>query len=242
MLLTGTPLENRLDELYSLFQFLDPRILGPLWKFNERFFQVEERDNGTYKVLGYKNLDELRGTIGPYVLRRTRDEVLRDLPDRVDNNFFVEMTDPQWQAYDQFATVLAAKAQRRPLRPKSANSVMSLIKMRLICNALALHDKQIPAKDREKTAPKLGELGEILADQIAGNGRGNGHKAIVAAGSVRRFFDDTNCAFSPPMRAAWASTCRPPASSSISICRGIPPCWNSASAARIVTGNHVPYM
>jgi hypothetical protein len=52
---------------------------------------------------------------------------------------------------------------------------MCLIKMRLICNALALHDKAILPKDREKTAPKLRELGEILADQIAGNG----HKAIV---------------------------------------------------------------
>jgi superfamily II DNA or RNA helicase len=177
--LTGTPLENRLDELYSIFQFLDPRILGPLWKFNERFFDVEERDNGTYKVLGYRNLDELRQTIGPYVLRRTRDEVLRDLPDRVDNNFFVEMTDPQWKAYEQFRETvaqLAAKAQRRPLTPKEREILlMSLIKMRLICNALALHDKQIPAKDREKTAPKLRELGEIMADQIAGNG----HKAIV---------------------------------------------------------------
>lgn len=177
--LTGTPLENRLDELYSIFQFLDPRILGPLWNFNDRFFQVEERDNGTYKVLGYKNLDELRTTIGPYVLRRTRDEVLRDLPDRIDNNFFVEMTDPQWKAYEQFRETvaqLAAKAQRRPLTPKEREILlMSLIKMRLICNALALHDKQIPAKDREKTAPKLRELGEILADQIAGNG----HKAIV---------------------------------------------------------------
>jgi superfamily II DNA or RNA helicase len=177
--LTGTPLENRLDELYSIFQFLDPRILGPLWNFNDRFFQVEERDNGTYKVLGYQNLDELRTTIGPYVLRRTRDEVLRDLPDRVDNNFFVEMTDPQWNAYNEFkenVARLVAIAKRRPLTPKEREILlMCLIKMRLICNALALHDKQIPAKDREKTAPKLRELGEILADQIAGNG----HKAIV---------------------------------------------------------------
>src|SRR3990172_350312 len=177
--LTGTPLENRLDELYSIFQFLDPRILGPLWQFNDRFFDLEERPGGTFKVLGYKNLDELRTTIAPYVMRRVREEVLKDLPERVDNNFFVEMTDPQWKAYDEFKETVAklvAKAQRRPLTPKEREILlMCLIKMRLICNALALHDKAIPVKDREKTAPKLTELGEILADQIASNG----HKAIV---------------------------------------------------------------
>ncbi|RJP49503.1 MAG: hypothetical protein C4557_11175 [Anaerolineaceae bacterium] len=177
--LTGTPLENRIDELYSIFQFLDPRILGPLWHFNDRFYELEKRESGTYKVLGYKNIDELRALIKPYVLRRTRDEVLKDLPARVDNNFFVEMTDPQWDAYNEFKEQLAklvAIAKRRPLTPKEQELLlMYLVKMRLICNALALHDKDIKPKDREKTAPKLTELDEILTEEIASNG----HKAIV---------------------------------------------------------------
>ena len=177
--LTGTPLENRLDELYSIFQFLDPRILGPLWQFNDRFFELEQRASGAVKVLGYQNLDELRGAVAPYTLRRTRDEVLKDLPERIDNNFFVEMTDPQWQAYNGFKETVAkliAQAKRRPLSPKERERLlMCLVKMRIICDALALHDKEILPKDREKTAPKLVELGEILGDEIAGNG----HKAIV---------------------------------------------------------------
>lgn len=177
--LTGTPLENRIDELYSVFQFLDPRILGPLWHFNDRFYDLEPRDDGSYKVIGYKNLDELRHTIAPYVLRRTRDEVLRDLPPRVDNNFFVEMTPQQTQAYDGFKETVAqllAKSKRRPLTPKEHDLLLkALIKMRLICNALALHDKEIKPADREKTAPKLRELQHILDEQIASNG----HKAIV---------------------------------------------------------------
>ncbi len=177
--LTGTPLENRLDELYSIFQFLDARILGPLWQFNDRFFELEQRASGAVKVLGYKNLDELRAAVAPYTLRRTRGEVLKDLPERIDNNFFVEMTDPQWQAYNGFRETLAkliALARRRPLTPKERERLlMCLVKMRIICDALALHDKEILPKDREKTAPKLVELGEILGDQIAGNG----HKAIV---------------------------------------------------------------
>ncbi|MGA2490911.1 MAG: DEAD/DEAH box helicase [Anaerolineales bacterium] len=177
--LTGTPLENRIDELYSIFQFLDPRILGPLWYFNDRFYELEKRDSGTYKVLGYKNLDQLRALIAPYILRRTRDEVLKDLPPRTDNHYFVEMTDPQWKAYDEFKEKLAkliSIARRRPLTPKERELLlMYLVKMRLICNALALHDKEIPLLESEKTGPKLGELGEILDEEIASNG----HKAVV---------------------------------------------------------------
>jgi len=177
--LTGTPLENRIDELYSIFQFLDPRILGPLWHFNDRFYELEKRESGTYKVLGYKNIDQLRALIAPYVLRRTRDEVLKVLPPRVDNNFFVEMTDPQWRAYNEFKEHLAkliAHSKRRTLTPKERELLlMYLVKMRLICNALALHDKDIPPKDREKTGPKLTELDEILSEEIASNG----HKAVV---------------------------------------------------------------
>ncbi len=177
--LTGTPLENRIDELYSIFQFIDPRILGPLWHFNDRFYDLEKRPNNTYKVLGYKNLDQLRALIAPYVLRRTRDEVLKDLPARTDNNYFVEMTDPQWKAYDEFKETLAkliSKAHRQPLTPKEHEILlMCLIKMRLICDALALHDKELPPKEHERTGPKLGELAEILLEDIASNG----HKAIV---------------------------------------------------------------
>ncbi|HLB50166.1 MAG TPA: DEAD/DEAH box helicase, partial [Anaerolineales bacterium] len=177
--LTGTPLENRIDELYSIFQFLDPRILGPLWHFNDRFYDLEQRDDGSYKVIGYKNFAELRSAIEPYSLRRTRDEVLKDLPSRIDNNFFVEMTDPQWNAYNEFSERVArllSVSKRRPLTPKEHELLlMALLKMRIICNALALHDKEIPAKDREKTAPKLAELEHILTDEIANNG----HKAIV---------------------------------------------------------------
>jgi superfamily II DNA or RNA helicase len=177
--LTGTPLENRLDELYSIFQFIDPTILGPLWRFNERYYETERRPSGSYKVLGYTNLDELRHRIAPYVLRRVREEVLLDLPERIDSNFFVEMTGPQWDAYYEYETHVArlmAKAKRMPLTPEEHQMLLGcLVKMRLICNALALHDPEIEPQDRERTAPKLRELREILGEEVASNG----HKAIL---------------------------------------------------------------
>lgn len=177
--LTGTPMENRLDELYSVFQFIDPTILGPLWRFNQRYYEVQRRPSGSYKVLGYKNLDELRQRIAPYVLRRVREQVLLDLPERIDSNFFVEMTDAQWEAYREYehrVAKLMAVAKRRPLTPEEHQILLgSLVKMRLICNALALHEPDMGPKEREKTAPKLHELREIVAEEVMGNG----HKAII---------------------------------------------------------------
>ena len=177
--LTGTPLENRLDELYSVFQFIDPDILGPMWRFNQRYFQLEKRKSGSYKVLGYRNLDELRKRISPYVFRRTRDEVLGDLPPRTDNNYFVEITPGQRKAYNGFRETMArllATMRKRPLSPKEHDILLrSMVKMRMICNALALHDKKLSPDEAEKTSPKLRELSLILEDEVIGAGR----KAIV---------------------------------------------------------------
>ena len=78
LVLSGTPLENRLDELYSIVQFVDDRRLGPGFQFFHRYRLVDEKG----KVLGYRNLDQLRENLKPILLRRTRDSVLQQLPER----------------------------------------------------------------------------------------------------------------------------------------------------------------
>ena len=78
LVLSGTPLENRLDDLYSIVQFVDDRRLGPGFRFFNRHRVVDEKG----KVLGYKNLGELRETLKPILLRRTRETVRLELPER----------------------------------------------------------------------------------------------------------------------------------------------------------------
>ena len=77
-MLSGTPLENRLDDLYSIVQFVDDRRLGPGFRFFNKHRVVDEKG----KVLGYKNLGELREALKPVLLRRTRDSVRLELPPR----------------------------------------------------------------------------------------------------------------------------------------------------------------
>jgi ERCC4-related helicase len=78
LVLSGTPLENRLDELYSVVQFIDDRRLGPAFRFYNRHRVVDESG----RVLGYRNLADLRQNLQPILLRRTRASVQRQLPPR----------------------------------------------------------------------------------------------------------------------------------------------------------------
>ncbi len=78
LVLSGTPLENRLDDLFSVVEFIDDRRLGPAFRFYNRHRVTDEKG----KVLGYKDLDLLRESLKPVLLRRTRSAVMKDLPPR----------------------------------------------------------------------------------------------------------------------------------------------------------------
>ena len=96
--LTGTPIENRIDELYSIVQYLDPELVGPLFRFNRDFYQLDERG----RPVDYQNLAELRRRVAPVMLRRRKADVESELPGRTVKTYFVGMADEQKRRYDEY--------------------------------------------------------------------------------------------------------------------------------------------
>ncbi len=163
--LTGTPLENRIDELYSIVQYLDPELVGPLFRFNRDFYSLDERG----RPVDYKNLSGLRDRVAPVMLRRRKADVEGQLPGRTVTNYFVAMVPEQRARYDDYkgqAARLMAIAQRRPLLPKEFERLqMFLACMRMICDTPAILDPTC------RVCPKLEELERILGELLEEPGR-----------------------------------------------------------------------
>jgi superfamily II DNA or RNA helicase len=167
--LTGTPLENRLEDLYSLMQVVDPRVLGPLWRYLLDFHVTDERG----RVLGYRNLAELRRRLEPVMLRRDRSLVRDQLPERIDSRLDVELDRRQRDLHDgamSTAGRLAEVAQKRPLTPAEERRLMAALQTaRMACDAAGLVDGDT------KGSPKLTELAAVLEELCVDGGR----KAVV---------------------------------------------------------------
>jgi hypothetical protein len=156
--LTGTPLENRIDELYSIVDYLNPAVFGPLFRFNRDFYTFDERG----RPAGYQNLDQLHARLRPLMLRRRKADVETELPARTDHVRLVPLNDAQRETYaghEQIVSRLAQVAKRRPLLPVELDKLMrELAMMRMIC------DTNFILGDEDRTCPKLGELEPILAE------------------------------------------------------------------------------
>ena len=138
--LTGTPVENRIDEVYSIVQYLDPEIFGPLFRFNRDFYELDERG----RPIAFKNMGELNRRLKNVMLRRRKKDVETQLPGRTVQNFFVRMEPEQQLRYDDYnykASILIAQGQKRPLSPKEFEILqMYLACMRMLCDTPAILD------------------------------------------------------------------------------------------------------
>jgi hypothetical protein len=175
LVLTGTPLENRLEELASIVEWVDDMALEPKWRLGPGHAMLEDFGSGA------RNLETLRERLAPAMLRRVRQEVLAQLPPRTDTQVSVALTAEQegeHAALDPSISALLHRAARRPLTQAEFLRLMSLLtEQRVICNGLALYrfGETWPAlKDRRPSeallkglaAPKLLELRELVANLV----------------------------------------------------------------------------
>ena len=159
IVLTGTPLENRLEELLSIVQFIDQHRLGPTFRFLHDH-QVREESG---RVVGYRDLDRIGRTLAPILLRRRKDQVLAQLPERLEKRFFVPMTPEQMRHHEEHRETvarIAAKWRRhRFLSEADQRRLMIALQcMRMSCDSTYLLD------ERTDHGTKVDELTTVLAE------------------------------------------------------------------------------
>ncbi len=153
VVLTGTPLENRLEELLSVVQLVDRHRLGPTW----RFLHEHQLRDDSGRVTGYRRLDRIGETLAPILIRRRKREVLEQLPERRDRNLFVPLTATQRALHDEQADIVARIVARwRRYKHLSAADQKrlqaALQRMRMVCNSSYLLD---PASNEGTKLPEL---------------------------------------------------------------------------------------
>jgi len=164
VVLTGTPLENRLQELVSIVQFIDQHRLGPTYQFLDRH-QQHEADTG--RVVGYRDLDLVAKTLEPILIRRRKAEVLDQLPGRLEKHIFTQMTPQQTGYHDENRETVARVVQKWRRcgflsQFDQTRLMISLQNMRMSCNSTFLLDKETDFSTKPDELDTL--LGEVLEE------------------------------------------------------------------------------
>ncbi len=158
LVLSGTPLENRLDELYTVVQFVDDCRLGPAYRFFHKHRVVDERG----KPRGYQRLDELRAALQPILLRRRRNDVMKQLPERTDEIVRIKPTAEQLEISDGQLQIAARIASKKFL------TEMDLLRLQkaLLMARMAADSTFLCTKVEPEYSSKLERLGELLESLI----------------------------------------------------------------------------
>lgn len=164
--LSGTPIENNLTELYSLFRFLNPGMLGDIDEFNRRYTIPIQKENDKEAT------NSLRRRVFPFMLRRLKKDVLTELPDRVEQTLYVEMEQAQAELYEQrrrfYLNRVNEYIAKEGVQKSQFVMFQALTELRRIAS--------VPESMSEGTitSPKLEMLIENITEAVA-----NGHKCVV---------------------------------------------------------------
>ncbi len=142
--LSGTPVENHLGELWSIFDFLMPGFLGSEKQFQQRFQWPIEKENDV------KKLAELQSRVAPFVLRRTKTEVAKDLPDKSEIIKFIDLDESQATVYESIRLTMADEI-RQAVKSQQNNQILignALLRLRQVC----CHPKLVKLESVESSA------------------------------------------------------------------------------------------
>jgi len=170
LVITGTPIENKLIDIFSIMGILDPYFLGPLWEFsyNHCLFDPIKQN----KITGYYNLNELNAKLDKVLIRREKRKVLDQLPQIQQTDIHLKLSPLQADYHASYASGLSRLIHKKFLTPYDMQRIMLLLtNMRMVCDSSYLID------DETNESPKLDELKYMLLEKLYI--KNNKHKVII---------------------------------------------------------------
>jgi Superfamily II DNA/RNA helicases, SNF2 family len=166
--MSGTPLQNNTFDIYAQMNFLNPGMLGTMEFFRQEFaIPIDKFGEEEQK-------DHLRKILYPFILRRTKEQVAKDLPDKTETVLFCEMGDEQRKIYDayrnEFRSKIMGTIEDQGIQRSQLTILQGLMKLRQICDSPAILNEM---EKFENHSIKLDELSREIAENI-----GN-HKALI---------------------------------------------------------------
>lgn len=169
--LSGTPIENTLLELWSLFEFLMPGFLGSQAAFQKGF--VKPIKDGDDDSLGY-----LKARVKPFILRRTKNEVAKDLPPKVENIYYSALLEDQMELYAALARKLKEQVlqdvDEKGIGQSQISILDALLKLRQICCHPRLLKLDMPGLNTNLSSGKFEAFKDLVTSIID-----DGHKVLV---------------------------------------------------------------
>ncbi len=158
--ITGTPIENRLDDLWSLFHFLIPQLLGEKQMFQAQVNLVDS---------SHRFLQKIKKKLTPFVLRRTKEVIAAQLPEKLEQTVWIEMEEQQKQFYETFLQKsrqgLLKKIQEQSLNSNRLEILETLLRLRQICCHPALIDSDYPIMQSAKLSRLMEDLEQVIQEE-----------------------------------------------------------------------------
>ena len=151
--LTGTPVENRLLDLWSIFNFLNPGYLGKQTQFRKAFEIPIQKDSDRIRALTLKKLVE------PFILRRVKTDksIIKDLPDKVEQKVYCNLTPEQASLYEAVVKDVEQQIEEKEGIERKGLILSTLMKLKQICN----HPRQFLQDESEFTPHRSHKLSRL---------------------------------------------------------------------------------